>query len=252
MLIDWFTVAAQVVNFLVLLWLMKRFLYKPILAAIDVREKRIADQLADAGRQTTAAQGLRQDLLAKTRAFDGERAGLLAAAVATAGVEHDRLCAAARTEAEAARLQERAASRTERSAQTERMNDVVTTEVFAIARRALGDLAGIDVEERMVSVWIERLHELAPDARAAWVAALQADTAGGLVRSRYELTAPTRGLIQAAVNDSGPSRVPLRFETAAQSPCGIEVLVQGQRIAWTIADYLQSLQSRVEALAVAS
>ena len=42
MLIDWFTVAAQALNFLILVWLMKRFLYKPILHAIDAREERIA------------------------------------------------------------------------------------------------------------------------------------------------------------------------------------------------------------------
>jgi F-type H+-transporting ATPase subunit b len=48
MLIDWFTVGAQVVNFLILVWLLKRFLYKPILHAIDEREQRIAKELADA------------------------------------------------------------------------------------------------------------------------------------------------------------------------------------------------------------
>jgi F-type H+-transporting ATPase subunit b len=48
MLIDWFTVGAQVVNFLILVWLLKRFLYKPILHAIDERERRIAKELADA------------------------------------------------------------------------------------------------------------------------------------------------------------------------------------------------------------
>jgi hypothetical protein len=48
MLIDWFTVGAQIVNFLILVWLLKRFLYKPILDAIDAREKRIAAELADA------------------------------------------------------------------------------------------------------------------------------------------------------------------------------------------------------------
>ena len=42
MLIDWFTVSAQAVNFLILVWLMKRYLYQPILVAIDAREKRIA------------------------------------------------------------------------------------------------------------------------------------------------------------------------------------------------------------------
>ena len=49
MLIDWFTVAAQAVNFLILVWLLKRFLYKPVLAAVDEREKRITAQLAKCG-----------------------------------------------------------------------------------------------------------------------------------------------------------------------------------------------------------
>jgi large-conductance mechanosensitive channel len=39
-LIDWFTVVAQVINFLILVWLLKHFLYQPILDAIDAREKR--------------------------------------------------------------------------------------------------------------------------------------------------------------------------------------------------------------------
>ena len=56
MLIDWFTVGAQTLNFLILVWLMKRFLYKPILNAIDAREKRIATQLSDADTKTAEAQ----------------------------------------------------------------------------------------------------------------------------------------------------------------------------------------------------
>jgi F-type H+-transporting ATPase subunit b len=49
MLIDWFTVAAQIVNFLILVWLLKHFLYKPILDAIDAREKRIAAERYEEG-----------------------------------------------------------------------------------------------------------------------------------------------------------------------------------------------------------
>jgi F-type H+-transporting ATPase subunit b len=51
MLIDWFTVAAQALNFFVLVWLMKRFLYKPILNAIAEREKKIASELANADKK---------------------------------------------------------------------------------------------------------------------------------------------------------------------------------------------------------
>jgi F-type H+-transporting ATPase subunit b len=55
MLIDWFTVIAQIINFLILVYLLKRFLYKPILNAIDEREKRIASQLEDAAKQKAEA-----------------------------------------------------------------------------------------------------------------------------------------------------------------------------------------------------
>ena len=61
MLIDWFTVGAQTLNFLILVWLLKRFLYKPILNAIDAREKRIAAELADADvKKAEAEKGARR------------------------------------------------------------------------------------------------------------------------------------------------------------------------------------------------
>ena len=65
MLIDWFTVGAQALNFLILVWLMKRFLYKPILNAIDAREKRIAAELADADAKKAEAQKERDEFQSK-------------------------------------------------------------------------------------------------------------------------------------------------------------------------------------------
>ena len=48
MQIDWFTVGAQTINFLLLVWLLKRYLYGPILKAIDARERQVAKVLSDA------------------------------------------------------------------------------------------------------------------------------------------------------------------------------------------------------------
>jgi F-type H+-transporting ATPase subunit b len=48
MKINWFTFIAQIINFLILVWLLRHFLYKPILNAVDEREKKIAGQLKDA------------------------------------------------------------------------------------------------------------------------------------------------------------------------------------------------------------
>ena len=61
MLIDWFTVGAQALNFLILVWLLKRFLYKPILDAIDAREERIDAELAAAALKEAEAKKKRDE-----------------------------------------------------------------------------------------------------------------------------------------------------------------------------------------------
>ena len=90
MLIDWFTVAAQAVNFLILVWLLKRFLYKPVLAAIDEREKRIATQLQDAEKKKAEALKEQTDFLHKNEEFEQQRAALLLEATNAAKTERDK------------------------------------------------------------------------------------------------------------------------------------------------------------------
>src|SRR5271166_229437 len=94
MLIDWFTIAAQALNFLILVWLLKRFLYKPILRAIDAREKRIAAELADADAKKAEAQKERDE-------FHQQRAALLSKATEEAKAEGQRLLEDARKAADA-------------------------------------------------------------------------------------------------------------------------------------------------------
>ena len=53
MQIDWFTVVAQIVNFLTLVGLLKKFLYGPIIRAMDDRERRIASRLEEANDAST-------------------------------------------------------------------------------------------------------------------------------------------------------------------------------------------------------
>ena len=72
MLIDWFTVGAQTLNFVILVWLMKRYLYKPVLDAIDAREQRIASELRPF--RTASFKGARE--VVELAAGECERRGL--------------------------------------------------------------------------------------------------------------------------------------------------------------------------------
>src|SRR5271156_1984915 len=111
--IDWFTVAAQAVNFLILVWLLKRFLYKPILHAIDERERGIAAQFAQAETKKAEAQKERDDARHKIEAFDQERASLLKKATDEANAERQRLLDEARKDADSLRAKRQETLRNE-------------------------------------------------------------------------------------------------------------------------------------------
>src|SRR5580692_2862485 len=109
MLIDWFTVGAQVLNFLILAWLMKHFLYKPVLDAIGAREKLIATELADAAAKKAEAQKDRDEFQHKNEEFDQQRAVLLTKATDEAKAQRQRLLDAARQESDGARSKQQEA-----------------------------------------------------------------------------------------------------------------------------------------------
>ena len=101
MLIDWFTVGAQALNFVILVWLLKRFLYKPIIHAVDARENRIAKERADADAIKSEATKEREEFRKKNEAFDQQRAALLSKATDEAKAERGRFINEARKAADA-------------------------------------------------------------------------------------------------------------------------------------------------------
>jgi F-type H+-transporting ATPase subunit b len=121
MLIDWFTVGAQVVNFLILVWLLKRFLYKPILHAIDEREKRIAARnLRTPTREKAEAEKERDEFQKRNDEFDEQRAELLSKAKGEARAERQRLLEEARLAADALRAKQEDALKREQQSLNER------------------------------------------------------------------------------------------------------------------------------------
>jgi F-type H+-transporting ATPase subunit b len=160
MLIDWFTVGAQALNFLILVWLMKRFLYKPILHAIDAREKRIATELADADAKKAEAQKERDEFQHKNEEFDQQRAALLSKATDEAKAERQRLLDEARQAADALSAKRQETLRNEAHNLNQAISRRTQQEVFAIARKALTDLATTSLEERLGEVFTRRLREM--------------------------------------------------------------------------------------------
>jgi F-type H+-transporting ATPase subunit b len=258
MLIDWFTVGAQAVNFLILVWLLKRFLYKPVLAAIDAREKKIATELQLAATARAQAQKERDELRQQNESLQRQREELVLRATAEAGAQRQNLLDAARQESQVLRSKLMGAVRDERA---ELNLEVVTRtrqEVFALARKTLADLAGTTLEDRMLEVFIRRMQEMtdvqksevAPPVRAlsAATAAAAEGLAPAVLRSAFELSPAQRVNIAAALKEWPCKGATLNFETSPDLISGLELTVDGRKLSWNVAAYLAPLEERAKTL----
>jgi F-type H+-transporting ATPase subunit b len=252
MLIDWFTVGAQALNFLILVWLMKRYLYKPVIDAIDAREKRIASELADAAQKQTQADKQRDEFNKKNADFDQQREALAQQVGVAAEAERQKLLTAAREAADAMQVKRHEALQSELQTLQQDIARRSQEEVLAIARKVLSDLAGATLEERIAEMFIQRLRTIDALAKAELVKALQGSPSAVRVRSAFGLTPTQQTAVQQALDETLAAKLPIQFETRSDLISGIELSANGWKIAWNIADYLGSLQQGINALTQAT
>ena len=160
MLIDWFTVGAQALNFLILAWLLKRFLYRPVLDAIDAREKRIAAELADADARKAEALKERNAFQQKNEEFDRQHADMMRKVSDEAKVERKRLADETRDAMETERARQKEALQNDARKLQQSISHMAQREVFSIARKTLSDLAGETLEDRIVEVFAVLLFDM--------------------------------------------------------------------------------------------
>ena len=249
MKIDWFTVIAQVVNFLILAGLLWHFLYKPILKAIDEREKKIAAQLADAEAKKAEANKEQEDFKQKNETFDKEKKDLTDKAVAESKEERNKLLEQARKDA--ATLSEKL-EQASKEAQVNLNHEIAQNtrqQVFAITRKALTDLASVGLEEQSANMFIGRLTTLNEDEKKQFTDAFKSNANPILVRSAFDLPVKQQDEIKDAVNRILSAAPQFQFKTNPELISGIEISANGYKLAWSISEYLDSLEESIPVIA---
>jgi len=245
MQINWFIIIAQIINFFILVWLLKRFLYKPVLKAIDEREQRIAAQLSDAKAKKSEAKKEQDEFTKKNEEFDQQKKILLDKAIADTEVEKEKLIKAARNEADTLRSKfDKALVAMQENLEHE-IAQKTQDEVFAIARKALTDLASVSLEEQSVNVFIKRINDLKTEEKKKFIEAFKSDSDKILVQSAFELHAKQQTEIKNAVHEILGTKSHFQFNIAPELISGIEITSEGYKLAWSISDYINSLQKSI-------
>jgi len=102
----------------------------------------------------------------------------------------------------------------------------------------------------MGEVFIRRLREMDSQVKASIVEALNTASDPAIVRSAFDLSEEQRAAIQNALNETFSAEIHVRFETVPDLISGIELATNGQKVAWNIADYLESLEKGVNELLI--
>lgn len=244
MALDWFTLVAQVVNFLVLVLLLRHLLYGRIIDAMDRREADIAARLKEAAGQQAEAAREAEGFRARSRELEAQREGLLEEAAEEASAERRRLLEEAR--AEAARSQERwlESLRRERADLAGEFRGRLAGGVVALAGQGLRQLADADLEAQVLKVFERRLGELDDGQREAIKAGIR-DGGEVEVRTAFALRPESEQALAALLCERFGDGIAVRFATAPELVCGIELQAQSHRVGWNLAAYLEGLESEI-------
>ncbi|QIE54212.1 F0F1 ATP synthase subunit B [Pikeienuella piscinae] len=237
MSIDSITVAAQLINFLVLVWLLKRFLYRPILDGIDARERQIAERMSEAARVCESAEKAAAEHRAEIQRLKAAREEALEQAHREAKAERDAMLSAARARLTSEQEAREAEREQEARRYTERLHRKGAAALVALTRKALGDLSDETLEERVVARTVSRLARMAGDLKAA-----AGDSREAVVTTSGTLPEELRARINEAVVGALPG-TQVRYATEPGRSAGLSLRLGGAQLGWTVDDYVDGLQA---------
>jgi F-type H+-transporting ATPase subunit b len=244
-LIDWFTVIAQIVNFLVLVALLKHFLYDRIIGVMEEREEKIKARLDDAEEKKEEAQQEADKYQQKIKELEDNREKKLAEIKEEAERRRKELVQRAREESESLRQQWQESVRKEKDSFLRELRQLTSRQVYHVARRALEDLVEADLQEQVVHAFVDRLKKLEDRQREKISEALREDKNGMVIESGFDLPSKARRNITRTVHEYIADEIEVTYETSPDIMLGIQIKGPGSKIAWSLRGYMQDLEEKV-------
>ncbi len=262
MQINWFTFFAQIVNFLILVLLLRHFLYGPITKAMDEREAKLKALFVAAEEEKERASQEIEIYRIRRSELDTDRSQILSEAEIEAEERRREMIHEGRDEVEAMMSRWYDEVEHERDVFLHEVRKRMGDMVVSISGRVLIDLVDQPLEAQVVKQFVHQLNQLPAADRHALVESGGAFDQDVIIRSAFDLSYEQRQkLIEAlgeliaadsAGNGTHPApqfaeEIGVRFDLAPELVCGVELRVQDRRVAWSVRDYLDELEEELEA-----
>jgi len=243
MLIDWFTVVAQIVNFAILVLALKFLLYDRVTGVMEKRRLAIAEREREAKERTEAAQAELAALRRERRELEKLREELLDEARREAGERRRLLLRQAREEVEQQAEEWRESLRRQHERLLTDIQRLTGEKVVNVSSRLLADMAGQSLEDALISGFVDRIEQLSEDERAAIGEEVQRNGGPLMVVTSLEPSDTNRATVDKALRLLvGDTDRPIRWERDDELISGIVVQVGARTLGWSVAGYLAELE----------
>lgn len=240
--INWYTFGAQIINFLVLVWLLRRFLYKPVINAMDEREKKIAARLDDARQAREGADREAEELRRKKDELEHAKENLLAEAGREVETWKEQHREKARGEIDAERTEWYRGVQRERSAFLRELRSRAGEYVYETTRNVIRKLSDESLEQRIVDVFLARLRTLDAQQQADISTAIRNSRHQVTVKSGFPLSEELRQRILNETQTTLGGDVEIDFHVTPDVVCGLELQAAGYKVAWSVGETLDALE----------
>ena len=243
MQIDYFTIIAQIVNFLILIFILKHFLYGRVIKAMDEREQEIASRLNEAEQDKKVAKDEADSYLKMKQELSAERQEMLAKVEEEVQALRTDLTKKARAEVEENKVAWYESVEHQKDALISDLSQQAGKEIYTIVRRAIKDLANDELERKIIVNFIERLKNMKESEKESIKDFHKSSGQKIIVRSAFGISEEIRQRIQETVEDQIGVTVEIEYRIAEELIAGIDLSAQDLRIGWNVAGYLDTLES---------
>ena len=239
--IDWFVFFSQIVNLLLLLFLLKKFLYGRIIKAMDAREAKIGAQFTEAEQAREESRASAEAYALKLRDLEERSESMLEKSRQEAESYKERLQEKAREETDFLKTRWIEAIKAERANFLLELRHLAGKQIYSVSRRVLKDLADLDLEERIVNILVERVAAMDDKERQKFREPLEN---GGTVAvtSAFDISPDSQVRLTGALHQYISENAKVVYEMSDDILSGCELRSNGHKIAWNMKDYIETLE----------
>ncbi|MGE4588777.1 MAG: F0F1 ATP synthase subunit delta [Acidaminococcaceae bacterium] len=246
MLIDWFTTTAQIVNFLVLILLLRKLLYKPILSMMAERESKIAAEVAAAENMKEKAEKEKSVFEERNKQLKDQEKEFIRQARENAENDYKSALEELRQEVQTKKSQWYQKLENDKEGFLSELESKTQEEIFTILNKLLVDLADSNLEEQIVNVFIRKLKEMSEDKTNFIKGLSRGNELKLVITSVFPLKVEQQESLRKILRQRFSDDTVIVFEHDREIIGGIELSVGGQKLVWSIENYLRVLRKNVE------